>query len=326
MDFAKRVMLENATSFKERREIMALTESDASKVNGSLISNLYKSAINKSHINFDSIPDSEGDIEKYEGYESMVQSLNLLDELAEAQKTKIPETKIVRTAINNINNLKVYYQRGIKTDNDFVVVQYNTLVMACVESTSLLISSYVDYLRQVNELEVKIVKNPKYNGGICLDCLERYNKMVIGGDLEKVLKADSSNNFVGISTAAVLTPALIAGGLLMILPLMRELIFYYYNTRMQIADYLVLQSQFLELNKQVVESKKNISVKEKNAILKKQQKVSNDLLKMADKIKVNHTLAEQKAKKELKAEEAQWSLSSLSSQSASTDSNGFAIL
>lgn len=326
MDFAKRVMLENATSFKERREIMALTESDASKVNGSLISNLYKSAINKSHINFDSIPDSEGDIEQYEGYQSMIESLQLLEELCVAQKTKIPEINTVRTAINNINNLKVYYQRGFKTDNQFAIVQYNTMVLACVESTSLLISSYVDYLRQVNQVEVKIVKNPKYNGGICLDCLERYNKMVISGDLEKVLKADSSNNFVGISTAAVLTPALIAGGLLMILPLMRELIFYYYNTRMQISDYLVLQAQFLELNKQVVESKKNISAKERNAIIKKQQKVANDLLKMADKIKVNHTLAEQKAKKELKAEEAQWSLSSLSAQSASSDSNGFAIL
>lgn len=324
MDYAKRVMLENATTFKERRMIMALTESDASKINGSLISNLYKSAINKAHINFDNIPDSEGDIEKYEGYQSMVQTLELLEQLAEAQKTKIPETKIVRGAIDNINNLKIYYQRGFKTNNDFVILQYNTIVMACVESTSLLISSYVDYLRQVNEVEVKIIKNPKINGRLSLDCLERFNKMVISGELEKVLKVDSSSNFVG--TAAILTPVLITGGLLMILPLLRELVFYYYNTRMHLSDYLVLQAQFLELNKQVVESKKNLSTKEKNAIIKKQQKVANELLKISDKVKVNHTLAEQKTKKELKTEEAQWSLSSLSSQSASTDSNGFAIL
>ena len=80
--YAIDLLLENCTSFREKAEIHALTESEVKQINNAMITNLYKSALDKAYMNFDEIPESRGDITKYEGYDNMIGSINLLKELS----------------------------------------------------------------------------------------------------------------------------------------------------------------------------------------------------------------------------------------------------
>lgn len=325
-NYTKTILLENALSLKEKREIISVMESsESSRIDNVMISNLYKSALDKSYIDFDNIPESKGNIKNYEGYTSMKETLSLVKNIADVQKVKLPELETVITAVTNLENLAPYYEKGFKLERSFVILNYNTMVLSCVEATSIILSSYVDYVRKINSVEVTILKNKKLNGYLCIDSLSKFNNLVISGELEKILRAETDgNNLVG--TASVAIPMVLIGGLLIVLPMMRELVYYYYNTRMNVSDYLNQQAQFLEFNREVLEANKNIPAKKKNEIIKKQDKIAKDLVKMADKIKVNYTLTETKSSKEAKKEESTWSFGNLNTDSLSTDSQGFKLL
>ena len=72
---------------------------------------LYESIINKSHIDFGDIPKSNGNIRNYSGYNSMVETLDVIANLAIEKKANnvIEYVDIVKTAIHNIEELSSTY-------------------------------------------------------------------------------------------------------------------------------------------------------------------------------------------------------------------------
>lgn len=321
------IIVENATTYAERNRIYSLMESEVSSVNNSMITNLYKSALDKAHVNFEDIPDSKGDLTKYHGYDSMVSTLGLMRDLAGRSNTKIPELEIIETAISNIIAYREQFQKGFQLDKEFIILEYNTLVYACVESTSTVIASYVDYIKRPDRVEFTIIKNPKLGGTLCIDNLSRFNQCVKQGDFAKVMSTiigAGKESFVGVDD--IIIPTIIIGGVVMLVPTIRELIFFFYYSRMRISDYLKQQSTFLEINKNNIQSNGAIPAKQKNEILKKQQESINMLNTISDKIKVNHTTSEAKTIQDIKQENKGWTLDSVQSQSASTDQTGFKLL
>lgn len=322
--YAINLLLENCTSFREKAEIHALTESEVKQINNAMITNLYKSALDKGYVNFDSIPDSKGDITKYEGYDNLVGSINLLKELSNKGNIKIKEIDILETSVMNIRTYKTQFERGFALGHEFVVMEYNALVYACLEATSTLISSYVDFVKKVDKTEFKIIKGKGLNGNLCLKNLELFNNSVKKGDFNKMMShllQSERENFVGTSVGAgVLVVGMIT---LTIVPLIRELIYYFYYSRMVVSEYLQHQSMFLEMNKVNIESS-SLPAKEKNVIIKKQAEYSKQLDKLSDKIKVNSTMSSNKANTNIKNENKEWTLQNV--KTSSNDDNGFALI
>jgi len=322
----QKILLENATTFSERNQIFALTEADSAVINNTMIANLYKSAIDKSHVDFDNIPDSKGDITKYTGYVPMMKTISLLKEIAVKSNIKIPELATVEQAISNITVYKDLFEKGFRLEKEFIILQYNVLVAACVESISTIISSYVDYVKRVDKVEFTVIKGSKLSGWLCISNLERFNISVKNGDFAKVLNTvinSGKQGFVGVDD--IIIPALIIGGVMILVPLIRELIFYFFYARMKISDYLKQQAAFLELNRINVEVS-NLPANKKKEILKKQSETINTLNSLSDKIKVNHTMAQSKAVEALKTENKNWTFDSVQSQAASSDQTGFKLL
>ena len=96
------ILLENATSYEEKSKIYNLTEAEQAIVNDRMVGNLYKSALKRKDIDFGDIPNSKGDIQKFGGYQNMVDTLEILDGLSKKFGIKIVEVKIVEDAVNNI--------------------------------------------------------------------------------------------------------------------------------------------------------------------------------------------------------------------------------
>lgn len=280
-------------SIKHEREIMHCFEDANSPVTSRYLEKLYMSVISKSHIDFDNIPQSAGDIEKYVGYKNMVAVLDNIDGICANMNNKQVQqyTLTVREAINNIRKLAPIYKKGFMAKNEYVMLEYDTFVYTCIQATSTLLYEFVDYMKRPDMTSVTItLKNTKYRANtFYIDQLAKYNavnkKMQYAKYLEGML-SNGKDNFVGAYTAIGVTAVIAVA--LAIIPVMRELIYQFYNIRTNISDALAQQAYFLELNKACVEANSSFSKEKKADILMKQEKAKNMCLRLSDKLRVTH--------------------------------------
>ena len=319
------ILLENASSYTEKSKIQMLTEAEQAVVNDKMIGNLYQSVLKRKNVDFDNIPYSKGDIQKVDGYDNMLATIEVLKGLSKKFGIKINELDIVENAIVNLRTYRGTFERGFGLNVDFLKMYYNTLVYACIESTSLILSSYVEYTRTINNVEFQIKKGRGINGNICLDTLKKFNDSVREGKFIKFangLLNKDRENFLGAAAAmgtAKSVMATIAIGA-SIVPLMRELVYYFYESRMKASEYLTQQKEFIEMNKFRLESS-SMSAQERNTILNKQRSVIDRLEKLADKVRVNQQVANKNASAEIKKDNREWNL-----QSVSGNDDGFMFI
>jgi hypothetical protein len=307
-------------SFEDKRNIRMLTEADLSNVSNNLVSKLYKSAIDKSYVDFDDIPLSKGDITKYTGYTDMMQSLDILDNIARKSNVTIPEINTVLKAIGNITALRDKFTKGYALNNNFIMLQYCTLTATCVEATSGLIASFVDYVKTVDTVEFKIIQPSKQPGAVAIKNLESFNTSVASGEYVKVidviLKNGNINGGIVKESAVVITAAVITS-IVAVVVLMRQIVFRFFYMRMKVSDYLKMQAIFLEMNKENVKAKENkLSPEKRKKVLKKQEELAKKLMNMSDKLKVEYATSETKINKAMNDEHKTYSLGDLSTNNS----------
>jgi hypothetical protein len=235
---------------------------------------------------------------------------------------------IVEKAISNIVAYRAQFETGIKLNKDFIVLEYNALVAACVISTSSIIASYMDYAKRIDTIEFKIINTKSNPGSLCIENLERFNKSVASGEFSKAINAIvKSDNMraVGESVVAVTTGIIL--GIIGIVGGLRYLVHFFYYSRMKLSEYLKIQAMFLELNRNNLKANANgLPAEKRNKIIDKQQSLINKLLSLSDKIKVNSTMTEKKVKVEGKREESGWKFEDVKSDSVSHDTTGIQLL
>jgi hypothetical protein len=323
---ALKILMENATDFSERGKVQALMEQELHAVNNTMIGHLYKSAVEKSHVDFDDIPESRGNITRYSGYSSIVQTIETLEEIAKQQGTKIMELDIIEQAISNIAAGREIFEKGFALEKEFIILQYNTLVFAVVEAVSVIISSYVDFVKRPDRTDFVILRAKDRAGYLSIQNLEKFNGAVRQGDFSKVNNSiinSGKENLIGVDDIVV--PLIIVGGVLAIVPLVRELIFMFYFSRMRTSDYLEHQAALLEINKNNVESG-SAPAKRKAEIVKKQSEAIRKLQRISDKVKIDRITSERNATEAIKKENKNWTIDDVQSQAGSTDSTGFQLL
>lgn len=343
--YTKDLLLENATTFEERKNINCMVGEAASKIDNLLVDKLYDSVASKSHINFGDIPKSKGDITKYSGYKGMLDVLDAIDGLAKASDVTVQETGIIRLAIENIKALKEPFTTGFKLEKRFVQLSYNTLVLGCVDATSGVIAAYINFLKDGSEtvVEVKASKDKPYR--VAINNLDKFNTSVKKGEFAKALNAinkengsvkeasfiDASqiNNFIkGIKIpASVVTGSKVVVAIAAIigtLVLIRDLVFYFYKGRSKLSQYLEQQAELLKINKDVVKNNNRFSEKKKNKIILKQDKAAKRLIKLSELLKVNAIVAEKESREELSKENKGFTLDDL--KSAAEEDGGFVLV
>lgn len=325
MDQTVKAILEsNANTFRERNDIYALTESQAAQVEQTMMSRLYKSALEKAYIDFDDIPESKGDITKYQGYKAMRETLSIMDNLAAKSNIKIKELDAINEALRHIETNRDYFVKGFLLDNQLVILIYNVTVASCVRATSLVVSSYMEFVRDPNTVEFKIIDVKKQSSRVDISTIEGFNKATKSGKLTLLLKEETStkDNFVG---NALVLSAVIVGAAMAIVPIIREMIFGFYYSRVRIAEYLDHQQELINMNRSLLESS-TLSAKDKRAVLSKQKHQADQISRLSDKIRVDAVKTTTKASTELKNETKTWDLNSVQNEFASKDASGFNML
>lgn len=320
-NYGRSIVYSNCHSFEDRQEMTAVMESNSTQLDATLVNKIYMSAIQKTHV-FDTFEDSKGDVTKFDGYANMVECLNIMEELSKQSNVAIPEISNIKASLNILAANRDAFIKGFLVESEMVILIYNTILMACVEATSIVISSYVDYLRSVDKTEITVVRKD-HNTTATLHNLELFVEASRKGDLDRILKDATANrdNFLGVSSSTVVLTAVVIGAAVSIVPIMRELAYLFYYTRSRLSDYLEHQALLVEINSKNLNAPM-LTAAERKAVAKKQEEKVRQLREMSAKLKFQTTRGEKDAKTAIKEENRTWTIENTKSDMVRDTSAG----
>jgi hypothetical protein len=288
-----------------------LLEDTQSPVTKRFQEELYRSLINKAHVSFGDIPASKGDITRYSGYDPMIKTLDAIEDLAqekgvqqENNKEVIDYVNIVKTAIKNIAELSSSYSKGFTNRATLVAIEYNTYVYTCVQATTALLYTYLDYIKTPNSevMEIKLKNTTLRADAFYFEQLAKFNaaQSKMGIEYRKYLEqlaSKSKEGFLGIEAIVGITAIAVAA--LSIVPITRELIYQIFRLRTSLSDMLELQSKFLDMNRLALENNSTLPEKKRAKVIERQKGLVKILHKLSDKIRVNSSQSIEQSKRDL---------------------------
>lgn len=292
-----------------RKTLLNIDENDQSQVLAALTSRMYDHIINKiDDIDYGDIPETKGDVTKLSNYEDLVDSLDVMKNLLDQYGQKSNPIDIVIEALDNIRSRRELFEKAFRLNIELPMVMYSTIVLAVIQANSYLISTCVEFIKLPNgedyQATVDRVATVKTRDNLVLNNLQKFNSCCKKGDFDKSMEyviSQSTKGLMGSSTAAgiagVVALTMLATN---IIPIMRELIFFFFYARTQISDYFSIQSELLKINAQSVESDPYRKPKERKEIARKQYAIAGVFDKIANKIAIDTKQSEVKAKKDEK--------------------------
>lgn len=293
-----------------RNVLLAVNEADQGAVMTSLSNKLYQHIVDKvDDIDFSTIPESKGDITKIDNYDNLVDCINIITEILQQYHQPTDSVEIVSMALQNMIDRRELFEKAYKLNVEMPIIIYNTITLSIVSSVSLLISSCIEFIKLPNDQGYEIALDKasviKARETILFKDLAKFNTMCDRGDFDKamdfVIKQNASNftGFGFVYTAS--TVVVILGLILMIIPVIRELIFFFYYSRTRVSDYFDAQATLLTMNAYNIENNLSREEKSRKEIAVKQRKVADTFKKISNAIKVNTKTSESKATKDIDA-------------------------
>ena len=330
------IVMEASTS-EDRKFMRNMKKEDVNQINATLVQKLYESVLKHNKCDFGDIPKSKGDITKVKGIETCIESLDTLKELHQTNGIPVEDIDTVKNSISIVSKFKRQFETGFKLNNEYLIILYNTIVMAIMDGTSMLIADYTNYMITPDNVEYSGVSGRnKKRGTISIESLKRFNSMDASGSLSSTINtlvseatksSAGTRRNTGVSeSAAVLgsigvITAVAFLSVKAVITLVREMIFYFYHLRVTLADYLEVQATFLEMNRLAIENS-NRPASQKKDIIKKQEKVILKLRRVSDKLKIKSEDVTVLSKKSLNEDNSTLSLSSIEKQMTEDKLNG----
>ena len=136
--------------------------------------------------------------------------------------------------------------------------------------------------------------------------LKKFNKICKSGDFDKAMEHLIQNRITKLSEGAIggavaiaVTAGAIIALILNIIPILREIVFFFYYTRMRVSDFFDIQADLLQMNAYNVENNSTKNDEQKEKIVSKQLKIVELFRKIANKIAINGKKAEVESTKEI---------------------------
>lgn len=289
-----------------RKILVTIDESDRDNVVNSLASKIYDHIVKKvDDIDYGTIPQSKGDITKVENYEQTLDCIDCIKKYLKQYRQTMECPNVINDAIMNIANRKDVFEKCFNMSIEFGMVTYCNLVLAVEGALHILITSTIEFIKNPNDdnFEATIDKTAlaKSKDGLLFNSLRKFNKSCEKGEFDRVMEFiinGSKKNFVG-STGAIVGGIALTGLILNIVPIMRELIFFFFNTRTTIADYFETQADLLQMNAYNVEHSGSNNMKTNKEIAKKQMAIVDKFRKVANFVAIDTKQAEKKTTKQI---------------------------
>lgn len=305
-----------------RKTIINLNEADGNQVLVKLASKLYEAIIHKvDNIDFGTIPMSKGDITQIDNYEGIIECVDTMEKLIKEFHQNEEPIKVIKTAIENVKSRKAIFEKGFRYNVEVIMLTYSTITLAIISSTSLMISSCVEMMKSPNQdnfdMSISNVASVRTKEFLLFNNLKKFNKICLNKKLDKSLEhalSMVSDHFVGTATGAIVGIAAVATMIRFIIPMLRELIFFFFSTRMKISDYFEIQGDLLQSNAYTVQMNETLKKSEREQIAKKQLKLANKFKKIANKMTIDNKKSESKAQSEIAGDNKKYKIKELSDE------------
>lgn len=294
--------------------LRSIEEADQNKVLIALTSKLYDHLVEKvDDIDFGDIPKSRGDITKLPNYDKVVDCISIIRGILENSNQDLSPVIILEDAVKNLIEYKEVFIKGYQLNMELPMVIYNTMVLSIYSGISILISSCIEFIKSTDntgfDIALDKVQLKKTKDALIFRDLKVINASFEKGSLPNVLNQLFNQKIKNISEAipvAAALPAIITVGsivwvILNIIPILRELCYFFYYSRTKVANYFDAQAALLQMNAYNLAAKATNNSKDIEDIKKKQLKIADKFKKIANMISVNSNKAAIAAEKENKA-------------------------
>lgn len=286
-----------------RNTLLNIDEADQNSVLLTLTTKLYNMIIDKTaEIDYGDIPETKGDITMLESYNKLVECITVITELLQEYRQPTHAIDTIRAALDNLEHQKMLYEKGFMAKIQIIMTTYNTIALAIVNSISYMIACCVEFIKNSSVTDFKVIVDKvgisRTKDSLVFHCLEEYNQATKEGQIDAAFKPLIRNkvqNFAGISLATIATGMAVASVLLNILPIIRELTYFFFAINTRISQYFDLQADLLEMNIQVIKSGEVTTIDDRKLVIERQQKIASRFRKLAEFFAVKTKDADKKA-------------------------------
>lgn len=307
MQYTSKEFLE-ATKLMDLRDketyisVGCVNESEQREVLLGLTNKLYEKIEAKvTDVDFGTIPQSKGDFLKIDNIQMVQDALSDMKKIYQEYKQPLTHIEVVEDAIENMIELKNEFTRCFMTNTSLGIIIYNTTAMSIISSVSLLISTTIDFIVDPRSKSVEVsidkVGVRQSKDLLQLNCLIEFNNLCKANKLKKALNdliKANAKNLVGVSALAIIGVSI--GLVFTIVPIMRELIYYFYYCRASVAEYFETQIAMLSLNAARLETAGDPKT------ANEQRKYVDRFRKIADFLSVDAKEAAQKSNKDVEVD------------------------
>lgn len=319
-----------------RHNYMALDEAGSDRVLTDLTSKLYDHLVKKTTaIDYGSIPNTDGDITKMDNYEDLKDVLQIIKDICKEYHETGGPVDTITLAMSNLEARKDLFNRAFKANCELAIVLYNNIALGIVEGTSYLIASCIELIKAPADenfsIQMDKIAYKKSRDYLLYTSLDKFNKACTDGDVDKCVNGLIDNR---VKKGAVVKEAFEVGAilsgaigitaliLLVILPIIRELIYFFFHLRTTIADYFEMQADILQMNAYNVENSDKFKKGDKKEIARKQLAVVDAFRKIANFVQIDGKQAEVKASRDVQQSKKKYKLNKDDTIEVSSDSSG----
>ena len=232
---------------------MYLSETEKVNVSRNLMDQVYVNIAEKyNDIDFETIPASKGKISAMKEFADLQQSINLLVQISSNTNQSIPEIQTLATALKNMVSHQDDFYMGFVKNNPQIIMTYNLIALSLYCGTSLLIATMVDYINVANTDTVDMIIKKKYsksNSYLMINSLDNFNGMCKGNAFTTFIQSAMRPQAMkegALTISAIVVTSILA--LFKIIPVIKELIYVFFYSRMKLSEALAIQSNFIQTN------------------------------------------------------------------------------
>ena len=307
--------------------ICSINEADRAAVLTSLTSKLYDNIVDKvDDIDFGSIATSRGDITKIENYERLLDCIELMRSIVKEYHQDTEPIDVVSDAIANVRERTRLWEKSYAMNLELPIILYQSIVMACVSSISLLISTSIEFIKNTDDgtytAALDKVAYNKTNVNLLYTNLKKFNTACKTKQIDDVVNQVISMNakqFTGGIGVILGGGAAMVAIISLVVPMLRELVFFFYNAKQSVSDFFAVQADLLEVNANNVQYKSEIPDEKKVKIADRQNKIAGKFRNVSNTFAIKMKKAQKDADDSITKEKRKYKISDVSDGKLDSD-------
>lgn len=186
------------SDYQTKRNILFCNEATKTSNIEHITNNLYNQIrADVTAIDFGSIPKSKGIVSRIDGYTNLIDCIQTIHDLLVEYNEDTRLVDEISTAIHNLQVRERIISKAFALDIEFPQIVYNSMLMACISSISLMITSSIEFIKNGHDSFSVSFDKAAYKrsaNNVMFQTVQQFNRTCRDGSLDKVLDQCVKNN------------------------------------------------------------------------------------------------------------------------------------